>query len=225
MLGRLCTAAAFAFFVTAAACGSVQDASTLPVDDAGTPATDAAQVDGGSLADAASDASVPQACGVRGVGPCATGTFCFREGNCGEADQPGVCIAAPTECGKNYNPVCGCDGLIYGNTCLAQQSEASVSHVGACLGVQDASQPSEAASGDGTACGGFAGLRCGANLFCLYPDNTCRTIADGMGTCTRAPDICQSVFAPVCGCDGQTYSNACDAYAHAQSVAASGACR
>jgi hypothetical protein len=37
------------------------------------------------------------------------------------------------------------------------------------------------------------------------------------GICRRAPEVCTDIFDPVCGCDGETYSNRC--YAHAAGVA------
>jgi hypothetical protein len=31
------------------------------------------------------------------------------------------------------------------------------------------------------------------------------------GACVDKPGMCMTVFEPVCGCDGKTYSNECDA--------------
>jgi hypothetical protein len=35
-------------------------------------------------------------------------------------------------CSNIYQPVCGCDGNTYGNTCLAQKAGAAIDHTGAC---------------------------------------------------------------------------------------------
>lgn len=77
----------------------------------------------------------------------------------------------------------------------------------------------------GTGCGGLQGLVCEANAWCNYGgvSGMCGA-ADQMGTCTPRPEVCTDNFDPVCGCDGVTYSNACDANAAGADIIATGEC-
>jgi hypothetical protein len=77
--------------------------------------------------------------------------------------------------------------------------------------------------GVGDACGGRAGP-CGPALFCNFTVDFDCGFADGMGRCEMRPDICSSLFAPVCGCDNVTYSNACVAQSMGTDVQFEGEC-
>ncbi len=77
---------------------------------------------------------------------------------------------------------------------------------------------------EGTMCGGFASIQCDEGLTCIMEDGACRVIADAAGTCTKVRPMCTRDYRPVCGCDGETYSNKCSAHAAGISVASEGEC-
>ena len=70
--------------------------------------------------------------GIIGI-PCEEGEFCmFRPGECNIADNIGVCTPIPDVCPEIYEPVCGCDGVTYGNRCLAAAAAMSIDYPGEC---------------------------------------------------------------------------------------------
>lgn len=79
--------------------------------------------------------------------------------------------------------------------------------------------------GDG--CGGHTIGRqptCDDGLFCKYADDAICGWADAPGVCTIPSPVCPRIYFPVCGCDGNTYGNACEANAHSMSVQHAGEC-
>ena len=73
-------------------------------------------------------------CGTRGGDTCGEGQYCaWAAGDlCGAADAPGRCSYRPQMCPAIYQPVCGCDGVTYGNLCEAGESAMGVLHNGEC---------------------------------------------------------------------------------------------
>jgi hypothetical protein len=181
-------------------------------DDAGTDGPDAAAPDGGGALDGGgADAGPPGVCGGPEGASCGPDAWCDYGpgGACGEDGFPGLCQPRPTACGELYFPVCGCDGTTYDNPCRAHAAGVAVRYDGEC---------------DPGALCGVAGVSCEEDEWCDTPDGArCATEVSG-GECRPRPDVCPTIWAPVCGCDGTTYANECDAHASGVEVAYDGEC-
>jgi hypothetical protein len=63
-----------------------------------------------------------------------------------------------------------------------------------------------------------ANADCSAGEYCKTPAGNCGDV----GECATRPGACFDVVEPVCGCDGETYGNAC--YAEVDGVSVGGDC-
>lgn len=103
-----------------------------------------------------------------------------------------------------------------GNPCTDGDSCIDGGGVGKC----SSGKPVPNCSQGGCSIGTGADTPCAAGEFCKLPDGQCA----GSGTCASMPQMCITLYKPVCGCNGKTYGNSCDANGNGQNWGANGEC-
>ncbi len=160
---------------------------------------------------------------------CGEGFYCQAAGNScganpGSRRLSGACAPRPEACHMLFAPVAGCDGEVYGNACLAAGAGVNVFieflQEGTDLPVDDSEPDAPAPDPSGAECqyasAQEAATVCGEGAFCQAPDVGICADSAGFeggvsGTCALRPEVCALIYAPVRGCDGETYQNACTA--------------
>eukprot|EP01098_Paradermamoeba_levis_P004650 TRINITY_DN1981_c0_g1_i1.p1 TRINITY_DN1981_c0_g1~~TRINITY_DN1981_c0_g1_i1.p1 ORF type:complete len:263 (-),score=67.54 TRINITY_DN1981_c0_g1_i1:108-851(-) len=138
---------------------------------------------------------------------CKSEQFCQKAINAGcNPKLGGNCREPPAACTREYKPVCACNGQTYPNLCHAYAQRQNVKYVGAC----------SFQCNNNTDCQGGS--------YCELPDGLCSS-QNYAGTCEQRPDHCLTIYQPVCGCDGKTYSNPCVASQSGVSVLRDGGCQ
>lgn len=139
------------------------------------------------------------------------------ESDCAPMDARGVGPMCPAIHGVAWNGT-SCD-YIGGCGCEGTDCSDLYSTIEECeMATRGCDQP------PGGSCGGFAGLTCRPDEWCDFDDGGLCGGADALGVCRPRPGNCVDISMPVCGCDGVTHGNGCEANAAGTDVASDGPC-
>ena len=155
--------------------------------------------------------AAPPCGGIAGIG-CPANNFCELD-SCA-VDALGLCVLAPPagDCPAGGSEQCGCNGITYASKCARQKASVTLKHVGSCNSDPNAK---------GCKLGPVKPILCPTDHYCeLKVPADC----DGEGVCVVKPLGCTKEYQPVCGCNQNTYGNACMAAAAGWNVAKQDPC-
>ena len=164
----------------------------------------------------------------------ATTSTCFsRTQNLSIAYQSGAkgcaCNSATDEsvCVEGVGLICDSNVWIavYDGPCMPPPGTGGASN-GGSSGTGSKSTGGSATGGATGAklCGAWAGDTCAASEYCAYQAGQLCGGTDAEAICQPRPQVCDDVYAPVCGCDSKTYANSCAAAVAGTGVNAASAC-
>lgn len=150
----------------------------------------------------------------------------------------GQCKTRPYVCNYMYAPICACDGKTYSNSCVAASTGVNVAHEGECNIKQTREECVYRSPGQDNCTN--------ANEYCVIDERKCMLrIYEQRGYCeTRSIDCSNNttvtaaatttnttttttttaIDEPICGCDVNTYKNACLAHNAGINIMHNGEC-